>query len=316
MAREESADGRGFRSLKEGFSRVRRKPAAARRAMVSFARMPARTLKRGLFRLLGDRGYRLLHGAWFLARLLAALALPPLRPGFFGRDMLALAARLKPGDTVLDVGAYLGGTAVLFALRVGPAGRIIAFEPVHHAFLSLLVRALRLPVQVVPAALGAEGGRAELVVPVHEGVPVYSQAGFAESYDTDALERRGAYRFRRLAARKDRLDDFLAREGLAPRSVAAVKIDVEGAERDVLEGGERFFRDFAGPLVCEFWFDAMPPEGWTWLRERGWSCRKLGPAGWAGGDTRGDLEALARGETYGNFWWEKPAPPPRPPASA
>jgi FkbM family methyltransferase len=278
--------------------------------------MPSRTLKRGLFRLLGDRGYRLLHGAWFVARLLAALALPRLRPGFFGRDMLALAARLKPGDIVLDVGAYLGGTAVLFALRVRPAGKVIAFEPVHHAFLSALVRALRLPVRVVPAALGAEAGRADLVVPVHAGVPVYSQAGFAGSYDTEALERRGAYRFRRLEARKDRLDDFLAREGLDPRAVAAVKIDVEGAEREVLAGGAGFFRDFAGPVVCEFWFDAMPPAGWSWLRERGWSCRKLGPGGWARGDTREELEALAHGETYGNFWWEKPAPPSRPPASA
>ena len=291
--------------MKKGFYTRRRK------GMVSWACMPPKSLRQGLkrlaFALIGERGYRILHALYFLARLLTALAWRPCRPAFFGRDMLALADALKPGDTVLDIGAYLGGTAVLFARKVGPTGRVIAFEPFHHGFLRFLSRLLRLPVRVVPAALGAEAGRADFVVPVHAGVPLYSQAGFATSFD--AVRGDPAYAFRKLESPRRSLDDFLAREGLAPSGIAAVKIDVEGAELEVLRGAEGFLRGFRGPLVCEFWFNELPPRGWSFLRERGFACRKASASGsWISADTPAALEDLARGETYGNFWFEKTAP--------
>jgi FkbM family methyltransferase len=277
--------------------------------MVSWPCMRLKSLLQGLkrffFALVGSRLYRLLHALLFLARLLLALACPPYRPAFFGRDMLSLADTLKPGDTVLDIGAYLGGTAVLFARKVGSTGRVIAFEPFHHAFLRFLVRMLRLPVRVVPAALGAEAGHAEFVVPLHAGVPLYSQAGFPDSFA--AVSGDSAYRFQRLEAPRETLDGFLAREGIAPSSVAAAKIDVEGAELAVLRGAGNFFRGFRGPLVCEFWFNEIPPKGWSWLRERGFACRKADRSGrWLPADTPAALAQLARGETYGNFWFEKP----------
>jgi hypothetical protein len=124
----------------------------------------------------------------------------------------------------------------------------------------------------------------------------------------ESLVRGGEYSFQSSQVRTARLDDILASEGIAPGSVAAVKIDVEGAELAVLEGGIRFFREFTGPVVCEFWFSPLPPKGWTWLREHGYACRKLDHAGRGFQDalTREDLESLARGETYGNFWCHRP----------
>jgi FkbM family methyltransferase len=38
-------------------------------------------------------------------------------------------ARLRPGQTVLDLGAYAGDTTWFFAREVGPAGRVLAAEP-------------------------------------------------------------------------------------------------------------------------------------------------------------------------------------------
>jgi FkbM family methyltransferase len=279
--------------------------------------MQGSMLKRGLFRMVGGRKYRLLHGAFFLMRLLLALAWKPYGRRFFGADMLALSQRIRPGDTVLDIGAYLGGTAVLFALKAGPTGLILAFEPYHHRFLGLLVRLLRLRVRVLPVALSSAGGRADLVVPVHAGVPVYSQAGFAGSYDTETLGRSGAYSFQRAEVRTARLDDVLEEEGIDPGAVSAVKIDVEGAELAVLEGGARFLDGFRGPLVCEFWFEPMPPKGWAWLRDRGWDCLKLDASGrgFREAGTPPALAELARGETYGNFWWTRGGPGPGPVAA-
>jgi FkbM family methyltransferase len=259
--------------------------------------------------MIGIRGYRLLHGVFFLARLFLAFAWKPYARRFFGDDMLALADRIRPGDIVLDIGAYLGGTAALFARKAGPKGLVLAFEPFHHRFLNFLVRLLGLRVRVLPMALSSGAGRSDLVVPVHAGVPVYSQAGFAGSYDTEALSRSGAYSFQRSEVRTARLDDVLEEEGIDPASVAAVKMDVEGAELAVLEGGARFLEAFRGPLVCEFWFDPMPPKGWTRLRQRGWDCRKLDSGGcFREVGTPQALEEIARGETYGNFWWTRRGP--------
>lgn len=273
--------------------------------------MTGKGIKRKLFRLVGSRGYRLLHGSFFLARLFLALAWKPYARRFFGPDMLALADRIRPGDIVLDIGAYLGGTAVLFARKAGPNGLVLAFEPLHHRFLGFLVRLLGLRVRVLPMALSSVAGTAGLVVPVHAGVPVYSQAGFAGSYDTEALSRSGAYSFQRSEVRTARLDEVLEEEGIDPASVAAVKMDVEGAELSVLEGSARFLDAFRGPLVCEFWFDPMPPKGWAWLRQRGWDCRKLGVDGpFREAGTPEALQNLARGETYGNFWWTRGNPGP------
>src|SRR5262249_6754035 len=43
----------------------------------------------------------------------------------------ALRAALRPGDTFLDLGANMGYYTMLAASRVGPGGRVIAFEPRH-----------------------------------------------------------------------------------------------------------------------------------------------------------------------------------------
>lgn len=294
--------------------------------------MTWKRLKGRLFRIAGPNAYRALHALYFFLRMvLAVLSLrsgsvvsaarppagPPPSPGtladrFFGRDLMAFAARLKPGDRVLDIGAFLGGSTVLFGRAVRVTGKVIAFEPVHHRLLRLILRPFRLrQVAVEPLALAAENGTTELVIPIHNGVPLYSQSGFSESYaalgsGSAAGSAGSEYVFQKLPTALMRLDDYLARAGIEPESLAAVKIDVEGSEMGVFAGGEDFFRRFRGFLMCEFWFDAMPPKGWSWLRERGYSCRYLNRQGlWVAADTAEELTAICRGETYGNFFWER-----------
>ncbi|MDB5105705.1 MAG: hypothetical protein JWP91_3394 [Fibrobacteres bacterium] len=270
--------------------------------------MPLRSLKRVLFRLSGPGLYRLLHAAWFYLRLMRALRSGRYAREFFGGDVLAFAEALRPGFLVLDIGAFLGGSTALFARAVGRSGRVIAFEPVHHGMLGRMLRALRLKqTRVEPLALAGENGDTELVIPIRGGVPLYSQAGFAESYPA-AQEPGSGYTFQRLPTRLMRLDDYLAGASLSPESVSAVKIDVEGSEMALFAGGEDFFTRFRGPVLCEFWFTVMPPPGWAWMRERGYSCRYLDRKGrWVAADTPEELAAVCRGETYGNFFLERKA---------
>ena len=53
------------------------------------------------------------------------------------RDYLSGGIRLKPGDTVVDIGANIGSFTVLAASIVGPGGRVIALEPVSGTFARL-----------------------------------------------------------------------------------------------------------------------------------------------------------------------------------
>jgi FkbM family methyltransferase len=268
--------------------------------------MPLSGLKKRLFRIAGPRAYRVLHAGWFYGRMMRALLIPSKAPGFFGEDVTTFAGLLKPGSLVLDIGAFLGGSSALFARAAGPSGRVIAFEPVHHRPLSLAASALRFaPIRVEPMALSSANGVEELIIPIRDGVPLYSQAGFAQSHAA-ALRPGSGFSFQRQATTLMRLDDYLARESLRPEDVAAVKIDVEGSEMALFAGGEGFFRRFRGPLLCEFWLDAMPPPGWSWLRERGYSCRYLDRQGrWKAVDTPEALAEACRGETYVNLFLER-----------
>lgn len=53
------------------------------------------------------------------------------------RDYLANGISLRPGDTVVDIGANIGSFTVLAAKVVGPGGRVISFEPVAETFARL-----------------------------------------------------------------------------------------------------------------------------------------------------------------------------------
>src|SRR4051812_3071816 len=48
---------------------------------------------------------------------------------FERNERMMIAEIMKPGDTVIDVGANVGFYSCLFARRVGTHGQVLAFEP-------------------------------------------------------------------------------------------------------------------------------------------------------------------------------------------
>jgi FkbM family methyltransferase len=143
-----------------------------------------------------------------------------------------------PGATVVDVGANIGYNTVYAAQRVGPTGRVIAIEPATDN-----VRILR--DNVTANALGnvavhmAAAGRA------HEQRALFLRGDvsavnslFEESVYATVT---GVEQVRVVP-----LDDLV--EGEAD----LVKIDVEGAELDVVAGMERLLRRPAIRLIVEW----------------------------------------------------------------
>jgi len=163
------------------------------------------------------------------------------RPG--GADQLALEvfARLVPGArTVLDVGAYTGVFSLVSALAE-PAARVHAFELVPANAVALLDNLLAndlLPhVEVHLAGVGRDGG--VLRVP----------SGRGGSALPDFLSSAGEVQDGVLVPTTS-LDALLDR---TPGGTGAtvVKIDVEGAEGEVLACGRRLLEHSRPDVLCE-----------------------------------------------------------------
>jgi len=135
-----------------------------------------------------------------------------------------LERRLKPGDLVIDVGANIGYFSLLAARIVGPLGRIVAVEASPRTFRALSdniarngatnIRAINM------AASGASGT-----------VNIYSGEDYNSGL-TSIVERKGSVVEGSVAAAP--LGELVTPDELQRAKV--IKIDVEGAEADVLAG--------------------------------------------------------------------------------
>lgn len=159
------------------------------------------------------------------------------RDGFEPSVRDAIDRYVPPGACCFDIGANLGLWTLRLAERVGPGGRVYAFEPMASN-LRLLRESLALSgagnAQVEAYALGATEGVADLFVPEDVG-----RSSFAPESAADAREQ--------VAVR--RLDEVWAAQGRP--HVAFVKMDVEGAEPLVLAGGGEFFTSVRPVTCCE-----------------------------------------------------------------
>ncbi len=136
---------------------------------------------------------------------------------------------IRKGDTILDLGAHCGYFTLLASILCGDSGKVFAFEP-HPRNYSLLKKNLSLNgltnVTAVQKAVSNETGTA-----------VLREARGSRSHTIKQvpawLKPAGIRNERELPIETVKLDEFFAKEPLQPR---LVKMDIEGAEPDALEG--------------------------------------------------------------------------------
>jgi len=192
------------------------------------------------------------------------------RGSYEPQEIRFFRSMLKPGDTALDIGANFGLYTILAAKQVGREGRVLAFEPNPNSLRYLRLNILlnrQSRIEVVPVALSNEEGETEFIC-VSQGA--YSALKVGETPGTTSAIR----------VRQTTLDAIAAAESLY--LVDFVKMDVEGAELLVLQGGEEFFSRIPRPLVmCEFNDNRAAPYGHTsrdvyqWLRDRDYEWFRL-----------------------------------------
>jgi len=151
----------------------------------------------------------------------------------------AIARLLEPGGVFYDVGANAGFFSVMASARVGVSGRVFSFEPLEENIASvreqIAINDLS-QVELVPMAMGASEGTATFY--------------FAPGANSVAhLGEAPAAGEREVTVQVTTLDTFAAKH----RAPTLVKIDVEGAETDVLAGaratiekGTRFLIELHG----------------------------------------------------------------------
>jgi len=150
---------------------------------------------------------------------------------------------LAPGMTVIDAGAHIGHYAMLASARVGTRGQVHCFEP-HPGLYGVLRRNLRRArcwnVTARALALASRPGTRDLFL-----APIDNVGG------TSFKPCDEAHPGPRVRVNVTTLDAYVEANDL--RRVDLIKIDVEGAELEVLEGAARTLEANADVvLVVEF----------------------------------------------------------------
>lgn len=166
--------------------------------------------------------------------------------GAFERSTANTLGKLaKPSDVVFDIGANVGAHTLRLARSVGPTGRVFAFEPADFAFAKLQ-RNLDLNPE-----LQARTSAHQLFLAAAPGANGQNEIYASWPLETDSSVH-PKHRGRLVAASKastDTLDHFVARERIERLNL--IKIDVDGQELPVLQGGLAVLTKFRPILVME-----------------------------------------------------------------
>ena len=147
--------------------------------------------------------------------------------------LAGVCAMLRPGDLALDLGANMG---VVTAVLAATGADVVAFEPDPFAFASLQTRFADQPnVSLVQAAVGVGSGTVRLM-----RADNFDSNPEGASVKSTILD--GGRRIDAANSVEVPLIDFpgYVAEQLAQRGrIAFIKMDIEGAEVDILEAMDR-----------------------------------------------------------------------------
>jgi FkbM family methyltransferase len=176
----------------------------------------------------------------------------------------AITAIVRPGDVVYDIGAHLGSLTLGAARLVGASGRVIAFDADPENVERLRANCLRNHfgdrTQAFQAAIWSHGS--ESGISFRRGGTKTSQGGVEADGQRPVLGNGEI-----ISVPVTTLDAFTAAGGPLPR---LVKIDVEGGEYQVLQGGASLFAQQRPLIIVEVHHQDAADKIGAWLQECGY----------------------------------------------
>jgi FkbM family methyltransferase len=154
----------------------------------------------------------------------------------YDEQLVAWIGKLEPGATVIDVGANIGVYTIRAGMKVGPAGRVLAVEPLPPTIERLKCNIARNGIQNVEVL--------EFAVSDHDGQTLLYDAGRQSSASFYGSGSCPSYQV------EVRTIDTMVSQLQLPR-VDWIKIDVECAEPQVLAGMEKTIRRFRPNILFE-----------------------------------------------------------------
>lgn len=143
--------------------------------------------------------------------------------GYWEEDTKVLIDRfVHPGDTIVEVGANFGAHTLPLAQKVGPQGRVVAFEPVEDAYNRLIAN-MRLNPQLQNISLHRsylgekDDEEVEVAITSRWSIDGSGNDTRLSTFRTTSLDRQ--------CSGLERID--------------LLKIDVDGAEQSVLKGARQ-----------------------------------------------------------------------------
>jgi FkbM family methyltransferase len=137
----------------------------------------------------------------------------------------------KDGDTVVDIGTHIGRYTLISSKRVGQNGKVVAIEA-NPAVFNMLNKNIKLNhltnVKSLNYAVFSKETKIKLFVPGNESEFTI--------YNTVMTNRVGKDEQKYVEVDGNTLDNILKQNQINPEDVNWVKIDVEGAEYEVLKG--------------------------------------------------------------------------------
>ena len=159
---------------------------------------------------------------------------------WFEDEIRAVRKLLKPGQTVLDIGANLGVYALSMAKMVGHKGRVIAFEPASNTAELLKQSALLNGfnhLEVDSRGVGTHSGEAMLSLDSSPELNQILQKTSLQTEDSHGSE----------IVQLTSLDDWATSQAHL-NAISFIKLDAEGQELNIIAGARQLL-NLHSPLI-------------------------------------------------------------------
>ncbi|RPH37210.1 FkbM family methyltransferase [bacterium] len=155
-----------------------------------------------------------------------------VRESFVFPELFSSKVNVRSGDTVMDLGACFGTTALVFSELAGPSGKIIAVEPImYQAVRANMERNDVRNVTVIPQGVSDKKGRTVIEV-----------GDYCLDSSMAAREYTKEYYSHKMEIELTTIDDLA--EELKLDRLDFIKIDIEGVEELAIRGAERVIKKF------------------------------------------------------------------------